>query len=214
MPVGAWEQGFASRTIIVYSGEKAKPELFSEEDLKKKPHVDLTYDLQTIGAMVGKFDFTPDAKKVIREWYMADAPPQPTHPKLSSYITRRVAHTLKLCQVACAARTNDLLITVEDYERAKGWLLHAEAVMPDAFKAMSKGGSHGAMEECWYMIYHAYMRQKVKAPIDEVRVWNYLSQKVPAEKIEVLLKTMRNNGLLRKELNGYVPVLKDIWIKE
>ena len=206
MPTGAWDQGFASRMIIVYSGEKTLVELFTEEDLKKKPHVELTYDLQIVGALIGKMNFTDEAKVVIDKWYRAGAPPIPKHPRLASYISRRVAHCLKLCQVACASRGNDLLITVEDFKRAKEWLLHAEAIMPDAFRAMEKGVNKDVMQDCTFFIINAY--EKNNQPISDDRIWNYLLQRMPPEKIEPMLRGMVNGGILERLVGAYKPRIK------
>ena len=46
--------------------------------------------------------------------------PEPTHPKLRHYNTRRFAHLLKLSMIACVDRTDVLKLDVEDFN--KQWL--------------------------------------------------------------------------------------------
>lgn len=207
MPEGAWDQGFISRVIMVYSGESTLKDLFAEEITDTKKREELSYDLNIIGnELVGKMNFTQEAMNAITEWYMKKGPPIPDHPKLIWYNTRRTAHLLKLCQVASASRGADLWITLEDYQRALGWLLEAEVYMPDIFRSMTQGGDSRAIEDCWHYCYQLYVREKKLVP--EARLWNFLSQRVPSHNIERVIKAMVTSGLLEKVLNEYKPLVK------
>jgi hypothetical protein len=46
-----------------------------------------------------------------------------------------------------------LVIEVEDYQRALGWLTEAEAYMPDIFKDMANGGDSAAIDDCWHYVF-------------------------------------------------------------
>lgn len=188
MPEGAWDQGFISRVILIFSGETIRRPLFDETQADQSLNEDLMNDLKIIGDLYGKMSFTEEAGEAISKWHLDYGPPQPDHPKLHHYNTRRTAHLLKLCMVASAAMSDDLIITREHYEIALSWLLEAETFMPDIFKAMKAGGDRRAMEELWHFAYSTYIKDK--KPIPEFRLISFLSEKVPAHNVGRILEIM------------------------
>lgn len=206
MPEGAWDQGFISRVILVYSGESPLKDLFNAEVTKTKPFQDLVNDLKIIAALFGKMGWEEEAADAMSEWYRKRNPPIPDHPKLVHYNTRRTAHCLKLCMIASASRGDDLTVRLEDYQTALGWLLDAEREMPDIFKSMTQGGDSRAIEDCWHYCYEVYIKEKKNVP--ETRLWNFLVQRVPSHNIERVIKAMTNTGLLEKQIDGYKPMAR------
>lgn len=209
MPVGAWDQGFISRVIMVYSGKTQIRELFGEEvgnkDLQRKLQADLVH----IGKLYGKMSFEEDAVTAISEWHKAEGPPVPDHPRLVHYCTRRTAHLLKLCMVASAAESDDLVIRLEHFTQALDWLIEAESYMPDIFKAMSNGGDSNVIKETWHYAYQLHMKEK--KPILENRLILFIQGRTPSHNVMRILEVMERGGLLRKEqisfgLSGFVPV--------
>src|SRR5690606_31986848 len=124
-PKVASHHGFISRVDLIFSGETIRRPLFDETQADVTLNNHLADDLRTIGNLYGKMSFTEDAAEAISAWHMDHGPPQPDHPKLLHYNTRRTAHLLKLCMVASAATSNELIITREHYETALDWLLEA-----------------------------------------------------------------------------------------
>jgi hypothetical protein len=121
LPEGAWDQGFTSRTIFVYSGEPVFTEIFGDEEgfaRLESEYLALLADLKRISGLYGKLSWEPDAAAAISEWNRRGLAPVPEHNKLTHYNTRRLAHVIKLCMVACVSRTNDLRITAHDYQTA------------------------------------------------------------------------------------------------
>lgn len=203
LPEGAWDQGFLSRTILVYSGETVIRPLWDESPKNEKMYKDLVADLKVVGEMFGKMTFTPDAAKVVSDWHMEGGPPQPEHPKLLHYNTRRTAHLLKLCMVASASRGDDFEINLDDVQLALDWLIEVETFMPDIFKAMSQGGDSRAIQDCWYHCYQIWIKEK--RPIAEPRIVYFLQERVPAHSVMRIIEVMRQAKLLEKQLDGYVP---------
>lgn len=201
LPQGAWDQGFISRTILIYSGERAIRDVFAEELVDPALHGALTNDLKLISEQFGKMDFTPECVEAIREWNSSDCAPQPTAPKLKYYCTRRLLHTLKLTMVASIDRAPSLVIERQDFERAKGWLLSAEAAMDDIFLAMNTGGDGTIMEDTWNFVYK--IQSKEKRPISEQRIVSYLSTKTPTHNIKSMLDTLIRAGMLELVPGGY-----------
>ena len=67
LPEVAWDQGFMSRCILVFSGEKILSGLF---DVPTIDLDDLGKDLLNIRRMQGAFSWTDNAKGFINEWHM------------------------------------------------------------------------------------------------------------------------------------------------
>jgi hypothetical protein len=126
LPEGAWDQGFLSRTMLIYSGAEAPRDLFSGAVYDEALEQRLQDDLHEIGNLFGKMTFTEDAKEAINAWHVQGGPPIPDHPKLQHYNTRRTAHLLKLCMVSSAAQSDGLVIDLEHFTEALDWLLEAE----------------------------------------------------------------------------------------
>lgn len=195
LPPGAFDQGFLSRCFLIYSGDMQLRPLFDVDQGVDSTWKALKKDLRRIGLIYGQMKFTPDAAKKITAWHMGGRMPAPEHPKLHNYSTRRTLHLLKLCMIACAAATDDLIITEEHYQTALDWLLEAESFMPDIFKSMASGGDAKAIEECWYFCFQLFARRK--EPVPESRLFQFLQERVPAHNVERIIEVMIRAGLLR-----------------
>lgn len=201
LPAGAWDQGFLSRTILIYSGERVFRDVFSESQTDPALQGALANDLKGISELFGKMEFTPEAVEVIREWHTAELPPVPTAPKLRHYNARRLLHALKLTMVASVDRSWSLTIEAEDFLRAKAWLLAAEEGMEDIFLAMNSGGDSNHMEDIWNFVYR--ITAKEKKPLSEARLVTFVSTKVPAHDTNAVINTMRQAGMLQLVAGGY-----------
>lgn len=211
LPEGAWDTGFMSRTLIVYSGEELYVDLFQDRLHDAKLESTLVHDFADIYKAYGGFKVTPETMKAFDQWGRAGGPPKPDHPKLQYYCTRRTAHLLKLCMIASMSESNEMVITLDHYQRALDWLLELEASIPDVFKSMRTGGDMQAVEDCWHFAYSIYM--KSKAPIVESKIWNFLAERVPAHRIEYILDVMLKAQILEKQMTnsggtGYIPKMK------
>lgn len=211
LPEGAWEFGFMSRVLNIYSGETEYTDIFAELDHDGAAYRNLAADLADIYSIWGEFTFDDDVKKAINVWARQGFPPRPDHPKLTHYVTRRMAHLLKLCIVASAASSSDKQITLEHYAEALDWLTEAEHYMPDIFKALKVGGDARAIEECWHFAYQYFMKHK--APIPEHLIVTYLGERVPAHSVDRILDVMVRAQLLTKKFinsggHGYEPKVR------
>jgi hypothetical protein len=215
MPSGAWDQGFISRTLLIYSGDRQRKDPFLEEtkgDLTSRLHNDLLHDLKTIALDFGQMSFTTPAAAAIKAWVKTGCPPEPSHQKLQFYNSRRVAHLLKLCMISSMARSCDKIIALEHYAEALNWLVEAETYMPDIFKSMISGGDSSAMEETWNYVWLLYAKEH--RPIAEHRIISFLQERVPAHSImkvlEVMVKSrMFEISLSDKGFQGYKPTSRE-----
>lgn len=211
LPEGAWEFGFMSRVINIYSGETEYTDIFAELDHDGVGYKALVGDLADIYGIWGEFSITDEVKEAINVWARQGFRPRPDHPKLMHYNTRRLAHLLKLCIIACAASSSDRAITLEHYAEALDWLVEAESHMPDIFKALKVGGDARAIEECWHFAYQHFMKKK--EPIPEFLLVTFLGERVPAHNVDRILDVMVRAQLLTKKFmnsgqQGYEPKVR------
>lgn len=212
LPEGAWDQGFLSRTILVYSGAEEPGELFGEIAHDDATFQRLVSDIRDISQLYGRMEFTEEAAEAITSWHKAKGPPEPDHPKLTHYNTRRTAHLLKLCTIAAASTGNDRKITLEHYVQALDWLVEAEGVMPDIFKSMTTGGAGRAMEEAWHFVYTLYIKEN--KPIHESRLTRFLSERVPIHDVGRIIEVMEKAGIIIRKIDlekggqAFIPAAK------
>src|SRR5215471_3698124 len=175
IPQGAWDQGFISRTIMIYAGQRISRDPFSEDanlEFLGRLQKDLLHDLKTIAQAYGQLSFTTPAVLAIKAWQKTGYAPEPSHQKLQFYNSRRLAHLLKLCIISSMSRSDDKVITLENYGEAMNWLSEAEGQMPDIFKSMIGGGDSAAMDEAWSFVWNLFSKEN--KPIAEHRVVHFL----------------------------------------
>jgi len=127
--------GLISRIIFVVGQgpkhRKALQYLTEEEmDIQKK----LGEDLQEIANLAGQFTLSKDFLNTYVRWYEQDYDETgvPTDQFLG-YNHRRPLHINKVCMLVCAAESNDMIITVEHFEKALAIMQVTEQEMPNAF---------------------------------------------------------------------------------
>ena len=211
LPEGAWETGFMSRTIAVYSGEVILVPLFGAVENADELWKKLKNDTKDIYKMFGAFVPTDEFVEAINQWVMSGGAPAPTHPKLVGYSSRRAAHLLKLCMVASAASDSEMILTLDHFAEALDWLVEVETYMPDIFKAIKTGGDAQVIQECWHFAYEYFMKKS--KPVPEHLLYTFLQEKTPVHNVERLIDVMVRAQLLMKKFTdgggtGYEPRAK------
>lgn len=194
MPEIAWDQGFTSRILLIFSDERPSPE-GDEFNIPFQDHPkDMIHDLKAISALTGEFKISDEYRQAVSNWRKLGQGPVPRHPRLVHYCSRRRSHLHKLAMVASVDRGDSLAITTDDFNRAMGWLLEAECFMPDIFQAGSVGADAKVMEE----IHHYIMIQcSEKTPtIPEHLIVNFARERVPAHSVMRVLEIMTRSGMI------------------
>lgn len=195
LPPTAWAEGFSSRLIMIYSGEKVWTNPFAEVLSSTIQFEKLVKDLQVIHSLYGQFRWADDVVPLYLDWGQKQMPPIPEHPKLESYLPRRLAHFTKVLMVCSAARGNDMIITKADYQTAQDILLEAESIMPDVFKSMSMSVDSNILDETYAFVFNAYNREGQK-PIAHHRIIHFIQQRAPIEKVLRTLDTLLQSNML------------------
>ena len=191
MPESAWDQGFTSRVILVHSDERIIGDDFA--GVSRELDEDLIHDIKSIGALSGEFKVTEDYRNAVNNWRQLGEPPAVNHPKLLHYKTRRRVHLYKLSMVSAADRSDVLLLTKDDFNRAMGWLLEAESAMPDIFTAGSSGTDSKAIDE----IYHFITVADKGDGVPEHRIINFARERVPMHSILRVIEIMMASGQIQ-----------------
>ena len=136
LPPTAFQQGFATRLLPVYSDEAVRQKLFANKNRQKREErkavlQSLWEHMQTLK---GEFEWLEAAQDRFAEWYETGEEPRPTLPLLNDYCGRRLQMVAKLAMISAVSRTGKLLVGLEDVNRALDWLFEAEATMPMALR--------------------------------------------------------------------------------
>lgn len=209
-PEEAWSMGFTSRLIMVYSSTTVSVPLFDTKGRDRKQFDALKEDLKTLLKLHGEFKWTKDAKVAIQEWHTSGRKDtEPQHTKLEHYIARRILHLLKLCMIASVSRSNEMIITVEDYERALSWLLMAEATMPDIFRNMTQKSDAAVIQELHFHMWQKYAKDK--KPLHESYLVHFLQTRVPSERVMRIIEIAERAGIIVRfaSTSTYRPATKD-----
>jgi len=191
LPETAWEQGFTSRFIFVFSDERTVGDDFAHVDSALSP--DLIHDLRSISGLVGQFEITKEFRDLVNQWRQLGEPPAISHPKLIHYGTRRRVHLYKLAMVSAIDRSDLLVLGREDFNRAMNWMTEAERHMPDIFKAGAGNADAKAMDE----IYHYVLTEGGKGPVVDRKIIRFAKNFVPLNSIERVIQVMFMGGMLK-----------------
>lgn len=177
-----WDQGLMSRVLLIYTNTRPMIDVFNSPPPGKP--TDLIYDLKIINTLTGKMEYTEKFAKAMHDWKIVGQAPVPSHPKLKHYNTRRWAHLLKLCMVACVDRGNDLVLDIQDFNRAMSWLFEAELAMPFIFKEGSVTPDSRVMDEVVHFV------SEFEKGVSEHLIIGFLRERVGSNSIRNIMDAL------------------------
>lgn len=211
-PEAAWGQGFTSRLMLIYGAEVVNPNLdFFQKPLNSNNKI-LSDDLQLIYGLNGEFLWDDDARNALNQWLRADMPPKPEHSRLVHYCGRRGAHIVKLSMISAVSYHHKLTVTLADFERARGWLLDIEPLMPEIFKAMRQKSDEQLVRDLYRHVYTewASVVRNQRKPVKEASLWSFLQPQVTSERIARIIENAIRSGMIQQSAPGlYAPVIQE-----
>lgn len=140
LPRDAIGGGLTARMIMIYAPGKKQsvsiPHLTEEE---KALGLVLQSDLEKVNMLSGDFKVSQDFIDYWIEWYpRQDSEIIFDDTRFTGYVERRGMHALKLSMVCNASRTNDMIMTSYDLQRAIFLLESVEKDMPKVFSGVGK----------------------------------------------------------------------------
>lgn len=136
------ETGFTSRCVFVFSDKKERFVENPKEELEKQgpaweaQGLALAEDIKAISLLAGEYKRTPEARELGRAWYETmntDPKLRATLGEFGGYLSRRQGHLYKLAMCLTASRTDELLISRDDLEKA---IFILEEVEQDMMKVL------------------------------------------------------------------------------
>lgn len=199
LPEEAWGTGLTSRIVMVYSAEELDKDMFSEDGYTDEARARMLVALSRLSVVWGEMEIDDDAQERVRNVQRGVGDPRPGHSKLEHYNRRRGLHAIKLALVSAISRGRRPPQTIElvDVNRAVAWLVEAEALMPDIFRAMVGKSDSQVLEELYYYLLSLWRAAGGK-PIHQQRLEQFLAARVPSEKIEKLIPVAERLGLMER----------------
>ncbi len=137
LPQDAIGGGLTSRIIFIYAPGLEKPVPLSELDPDRQ--VDLIKDLEEIGLIAGEFKLEENFIDYYSEWYIKNTMNPPFKIEhFEGYNQRKALHTLKLSMITSVAKSNRMVITIEDFKEANRLMTEAERLMPNVFEGYGR----------------------------------------------------------------------------
>ncbi len=132
LPSFAWSQGLTGRTILVYDTRKEHKDILALRAATST--TDLAHDILVISKLFGAIEWDTDYAYDMGLWRLAGKEPEPKHPNLMDYCSRRETHILKLSMISAVDR-GVMKLERQDFSRAMSWLIEIEQTMPAMFEA-------------------------------------------------------------------------------
>lgn len=211
LPDAAWTMGWTSRLLLVYSSDMPDVPLFGEYADTETQHKKLVSKIDACADYYGEMKWDVKAIHEMETWRKAKWGPVPDHPKLANYLPRRgTIFAVKLAMVSALSRGEELAIRLQDVERARGWLLEIEELMPQIFRDMVMRSDDDVIEETFQYAFSIYVKNK--KPIPGATLLRFLTQRTPSEKAERILLLMEKTGMLERHAGteSYAPRAREM----
>jgi hypothetical protein len=211
LPDAAWTMGWTSRMLMVYSSVVPDVPLFGEYTNMENLEHNLIKKLCDCAEYYGEMKWDAKAITEMENWRKDKWGPVPDHPKLANYVPRRgTIFTVKLAMIAAMSRGEELAIRLQDVERARGWLLEIEALMPQIFRDMIMKSDDQVIEETFQFAFSLFLKTRKALP--GATILRFLSQRTPAEKAEKIMSLMEKAGILERQAGTetYIPRAREL----
>jgi len=200
----AWDQGFCSRLIMVHADRMESRYPFIP--IPKNTELNLMPELAAIRELYGQYFPSQAFKDDFWRWKQEGFLPRPEHTKLVNYVDRREIYFMKLAMLSAVSRGSKIALETFDLDRARDWLLEAEALMPHIFDAMGMAGSdQKVLLEVHRQLIIQYRRTKLG--FREAKVRAALNRFIHSSQVLAAWTSMKDQELFRLDHSGYyVPV--------
>ena len=204
IPEEAVGGGFTSRVIFVVEEDKRKtvPKHMMSNDEIELRNI-LKDDLAKIANLSGPMAFDSAAEEAYIKWYeksemlIQKGRPAVDDPRFSGYCDRRATHVRKLSMLMCASRTDDMIITLGDFDRARKMLEAAEIKMHKTFGGLGRAKYSDVTEK----ILNFLVKVKQVKRSDLLRLFYRDVDSGTLRVIEEVLEQMRVIEIKRKDFN-------------
>ena len=192
--------GFMSRSIMVFDTPRDRTSAFGHKDVDHSLQTQLIMELRSIAKLHGYFKWDEDAVKLYETWWVArGGPPVPQAKRLAmGYNSRRDLHFFKIAMAYSLARSDDLLVTVDDTQKAISLLLRTENRMKHIFTEMNNTGAMVAMQDVLDVIRQEAAEGRA---VNESALVNMLMQRFQPTQVHATIENMVQAEMI-KDIGG------------
>lgn len=192
----ALEGGLIARCIIAYSEDLILNNAWPEATTKfKKLKSDLINDLSIIASLFGEMKFEPEALKWYKPWYEDRSRyPLVSDPRTAGYYDRKHIHLLKVAMALHLSYSDELVLTLEDLERA---LVMLNATEPGIRLALNAVGKNDSSVETFHLLQQIKSMKQV--PYAQLLVTNFHQMKYGKRSFDQALEELRMMGAIKQE---------------
>jgi hypothetical protein len=183
IPDKAWDQGFTSRIILVWSDDSKERDVLSKSEIDV-PAGDLAHDICVIHREArGPVTWTAEYHMAMKVWRSLEDSDGPMHPRLTDYRARRRTHLIKLSIISCIDR-GSVVMGIEDFNRAKEWLVDNELNMHIIFSSAATTIDDKAFDEIEEFV------KNFGKPVPHHKVLRHVSRFIPAHSQERVIRLL------------------------
>ncbi len=199
-PKASYEMGLPARIFFINASEKPERELFQKREQMPSATRKMFQDgLRSLRGRSGAVPWEEPAVKAFVEWMDAGQPPEIDDDLMKGYNTRRDMHAGKLALIVALSRSHKT-ITLEDLERAWGYMFEAEKEMPTALT--NAGGNMYRMQEEAIVGFVAAEFARTKQFVHEREVRKRLGRMVNSLMVERIVAELIAQGRLKPLYEG------------
>lgn len=197
------EGGFASRLLYVIQDDlfKRNPKWSPQgKDLERREA--LISDLQRVYSLTGTFKPTPEIIKTFEEWFpLQDEYAQGLKSaRMQHFIARKHTNILKLAMICSAAESDDLILDVRHWERAK---FLVEEVESNLSKIIDHSVNKQTQQGLNHTILNALAKEGKEGVLERPALMaSLMRHHVDQTKIESTINFMHNSGVIKIEMGG------------
>ena len=194
--------GFTSRCIFIVEQDRGK--IIADPNLHNPPATlkeALTHDLEIISMIIGEMKFDKAAYDRYTSWYLHTAEEEGKghwavrDPLFRGYCARRATHIKKLAIAISVSESDDLVITLDQFERAMGLMVAAEENMGNLFSSFGTASYVGQTTEVMNFI-----RSNGKVSKSEIMRQFYRS--VDSTILEAVIKVLTDMKRVRVDISS------------
>lgn len=222
MPESVIGGGFASRVIFLFEERVRRRQLYYENlnhEVLEQIRLNLVADLTHISLNLhGDFKLTEDAKEFMEGWYdeTSDSYSEADY-KMHGFFERLPAHVHKVAMLLHVAYSDELVLTVEDFQKAILLLKQVEHKLPQTFQSIGKNPYTVDMGRIMTFInerkkidkreirarfYHAATPAMLDELISGLGAMGYINQDIVGDQCFITLTKMGVDSLARPESNA------------
>lgn len=188
-----------SRCIFVYAEEKrnfvAYPGMAVAGIDIAKMEADLITDLTAIAALSGEFGMTQEAVEWGESWYQRHYSSKGNglmdDSRFGGYVARKQTHLHKLAMIFSASRSEDLIITAADLQRADTELTALEKDLPKVFDRVGKTTDSVNADRLLELV-------NARGRINFTEAYNLLHSAIPHfEDFDKLMRSLESAGMIK-----------------